>query len=175
MIIPEPTVSVSMKTHQDRSAAKKKFTPEEDNRLKEVVGTFGCKDWVEVASHMPDRNPRQCRERWTNYANPVIVKKLPWSIHDEALLEQKYAELGPKWQAIAKFFPHRSKNYVRNHWQTKQRHIQKMADRKDATVPKKPTPKEETPAPRQAITSIWDLIPPNADADCAWLPSDDEF
>jgi hypothetical protein len=106
---------------------KNKFTPEEDMRLKEIIRNGACEDWAAVASHFPDRNPRQCRERWNNYVNPAVMK-LPWTPMEDFLLEQKYAELGPKWQIIAKFFPTRSKNYVKNRWLTIQRRLRKGAE-----------------------------------------------
>jgi hypothetical protein len=112
-----------MNSH-NKGLPKNKFTPEEDIYLKEVIEHCGCKDWTEVAAYFPGRNPRQCRERWNNYVKPTIMK-LPWSPFEDRLLEQKYADLGPKWHLIAKFFPNRSRNYVKNRWLTKQRHLHK--------------------------------------------------
>jgi hypothetical protein len=128
-----------MEISASRNAGKDKFTPIDDLRLTEIVDSLGCKDWAEVASYMPGRNARQCRERWKNYVNPMIMR-LPWTPLEELLLDQKYAELGPKWQAIAKFFPNRSKNYVKNHWMTKQRRLRKETLKRSAEIHADPLP-----------------------------------
>jgi hypothetical protein len=97
---------------------KVKFTPVEDQRLAHLVAQWGANSWSLIASQMPGRNPRQCRERWTNYVNPIITYE-PWTPEQEALLEQKFAEYGTQWHAIAVFFPSRSKNQIKNHWVSK--------------------------------------------------------
>jgi hypothetical protein len=137
---------ICMKTSAGRAASKSKFSPAEDRHLKDVIESFGCEDWGQVASYMPDRNSRQCRERWNNYVNPAIMK-MPWIPHEENLLDQKFAEFGPKWKEIAKFFPNRSKNYVKNHWMTKQRRIRKMTEKREGLAQKRRIQKDE-PAPR---------------------------
>jgi hypothetical protein len=65
---------------------------------------------------MDSRNERQCRERWKNYINPSL-RSDPWTLEEDQLVVQKYAEFGPKWNKISKFFSNRSDNAVRNRWQ----------------------------------------------------------
>lgn len=104
---------------------KHKFSKEDDETLKSLVKELGENSWRLVASRMPGRNPRQCRERWMNYANPDI-KKRPWTPTEDALLQKKYEEMGPRWHPIAAFFPHRSCNQIKNRFSTIQRHLAKM-------------------------------------------------
>lgn len=94
---------------------KVKFSPEDDQRLIEIVREVGTLDWKAVASRMEGRNARQCRERWNNYANPE-VKRDPWTAEEDALLETKYNLLGPRWHTIASFFPTRSTNQIKNRY-----------------------------------------------------------
>lgn len=97
---------------------KNKFTPEEDKKLLQLVNTYGTNSWPTIASLMgTNRNQRQCRERWKNYVNPDLENGQPWTYEDDQLLVQKYEELGPKWNKIAKFFHNRSDNSIRNRWQ----------------------------------------------------------
>jgi hypothetical protein len=97
---------------------KVKFTPEEDDRLRSIVEQYGPKDWSGVASQMPNRDSRQCRERWMNYVNPALIH-VPWTPEEEHLLESKFQEYGAQWQVIALFFPLRSRNQIKSHWHTR--------------------------------------------------------
>jgi hypothetical protein len=40
------------------------WTPEEDRKIIELVARFGAKKWSLIASHLPGRIDKQCRERW---------------------------------------------------------------------------------------------------------------
>jgi hypothetical protein len=129
---------------------KAKFTPEEDARLREVVARCGTNDWSIVAREMFDRKPRQCRERWNNYVNPVLVNSA-WSLAEDRLLEAKFNELGARWKEITQFFPTRSKNQVKYRWMTNQ---------KNAWFP-----------PRGMLSPARDTeTPPPAASDCRPVP-----
>jgi hypothetical protein len=106
--------------HQPRF--KWKFSPIEDIRLTEIVARCGSANWTLVAAQMPGRNARQCRERWMNYINPGL-NHTPLSLDEDKLLDEKYRELGPRWQLIATFLPGRGKNFLKNHWISKQRRL----------------------------------------------------
>jgi hypothetical protein len=93
------------------------FTPEEDALLAQIVAHQEFTTWICVAAQMLGRTARQCRDRWTNYLCPVN-KNSPWTRTEDALLIQKFAELGPHWATIAKFFDGRSENNVKNRWYT---------------------------------------------------------
>jgi hypothetical protein len=162
-----------MSARAPRTEVKNKFSTAEDARLAEVVNLLGCRDWAEVAAHIPRRNPRQCRERWKNYVNPTIMR-LPWSPSEEALLEEKLAQLGPKWQVIAKFFPNRSRNYVKNHWMTKQRRLQKRNRKVELTTVAPPASPVQPP-PFQTKFSVDDLFRYNEEEDTLWHPSASGF
>lgn len=90
-----------------------KFTQNEDAILTKLVGEFGENNWETIAKVMPNRNPRQCRERWINYLSPS-VSKAPWTPEEDLLLEQKYKEFGSKWVKIATFFPNRTDTMIKN-------------------------------------------------------------
>jgi hypothetical protein len=94
---------------------KLKFTSDEDAYLSNLVATFGNHNWQKVASLMPMRNPRQCRERYNNYLDPAI-RRDPWTAEEDAVLLAKAKELGPKWNTIGQLFVNRSDNALRNRW-----------------------------------------------------------
>jgi hypothetical protein len=89
------------------------FTPVEDALLLALVRQFGRTHWINVASRMPPRTARQCRERWINYLNPEL-SQAPWTSGEDDILRSKYKEFGPKWVQIAEFLPRRSANSIKN-------------------------------------------------------------
>jgi hypothetical protein len=118
--------SVHMDDRPGPGRFKCKFAPAEDLRLAEVVQWCGCGNWAVVARQMPGRNPRQCRERWMNYINPFLDRTL-LTPGEERLLEEKLAAYGTQWQLIVSFFPGRGKNFIKNHWISKQKHLERMS------------------------------------------------
>ena len=92
-----------------------KWTPVEDQRLKEIIMTCGTKNWAHIASQIPNRNSRQCQERWEYYLSPNLNNS-PWSEDEDRLLEEKFAEFGSKWTVIAKFFNGRTNTNVKNRY-----------------------------------------------------------
>ena len=96
-----------------KKAKKCKFTPEEDEKLKELVSLHGENDWSFIAKQMENRNARQCRERWRNYMNPKLCNDNWTPLEDQQLLE-RYNQIGPHWNVIGRAFPNRSINCVRN-------------------------------------------------------------
>lgn len=95
---------------------KCKFTQEEDEKLKELVKVHGTSSWKLISSLMGTRNHRQCRERYKNYLDPSLRNE-PWTLEEDRILVEKYADYGPKWNKIAKYFINRSDNSIRNRWQ----------------------------------------------------------
>ena len=137
------------KGNKAKSTLKIKFTEEEDMKLHRLVMQFGAKDWIKISQLMETRNPRQCRERWNNYVNPAL-RTDPWTPEEDMLLDQKFAEYGPKWNKISKFFVNRSDNNIRNRWMMIARH---RAKSQKSPISPAPTPTQSPPpaAPRQTV------------------------
>lgn len=93
----------------------KKFTPEEDEKLKKLVDEMGSQKWDLIAAEMPGRNGRQCRDRYKNYLIPGYFNG-QWSKEEDLILRTKFKELGPQWSKIADFLKNRSSNCVKNRW-----------------------------------------------------------
>jgi hypothetical protein len=126
--------SVSKKSVSQVGPLKNKFTAEEDRILLELVRRLGDKDWINISLVIGTRNARQCRERYNNYLNPDL-RKDEWTPDEDAILEQKYRQLGPKWNTIGKFFFHRSDNALRNRWMVlARRHAKEAPDASDTAA-----------------------------------------
>ena len=92
-----------------------KFTKQEDTLLVNIVNELGTRDWEAIANRIPNRNARQCRERYTNYLAPNLSHD-PWTPEEDSLLEQKLKELGAKWVNISKYFKNRTDTMLKNRW-----------------------------------------------------------
>ena len=54
------------------------WSPQEDAQLTELVKQYGGKHWARIASLLPGRTGKQCRERWCNNLDPSL-KKGAWT------------------------------------------------------------------------------------------------
>jgi hypothetical protein len=90
------------------------FTPPEDRFLSALVDAYGQGDWEAIAARMMNRTARQCRERWSQYLAPSVVRS-PWTAEEDALLLEKVRQYGPQWKRLEAFFPGRKDNHLKNH------------------------------------------------------------
>lgn len=113
-----------MNSRSGQKIVKSKFTPEEDQKLFNLVNGLQEVDWNAIAKQFSHRNSRQCRERWQNYLNPNLTKD-NWTEDDDRLLLDRYKEMGPHWNAIGRTLGNRSGNSVRNRYLVLMRFQQK--------------------------------------------------
>lgn len=97
---------------------RKKFQPYEDYILTNIMRMNPSLSWPSVASFLPGRTARQCRDRWVNFLNPSIQKRA-WTKEDDELLLSKFIEFGQKWSKILQFFPNTSYSDLKNRFYTK--------------------------------------------------------
>lgn len=123
-MLPQPIVNQSQQKmeiigNKEKKESKKKirdpFTSSEDEMLKKLVDMYGTKQWRIIASMLPGRTPKQCRDRYTNYLTPGFFRG-EWSNNEDMLLMKLFSMYGPKWSLLKKFFPNRSSNCIKNRW-----------------------------------------------------------
>ncbi|CEG43304.1 Transcription factor, Myb superfamily [Plasmopara halstedii] len=92
------------------------WTPEEDLKLRDLVAE-GKKNWGQVASLIPGRTSKQCRERWCNHLDPNINKGSYTEDEDRIIMEMQ-AKLGNRWSIIAQQLKGRTEDAVKIRWKS---------------------------------------------------------
>ncbi|KAG2822169.1 hypothetical protein PC129_g14816 [Phytophthora cactorum] len=92
------------------------WRPEEDDLLKELVAE-GRKNWGQVATRIPGRTSKQCRERWYNHLDPSIIRG-EYSPEEDRMILDAQARLGNRWSAIAAMLPGRTEDAVKIRWKS---------------------------------------------------------
>ena len=91
------------KEAKERSAAavpnkgkSQAWTPEEEERARELVKLHGSRKWALTAQALPGRTLQQVYARWRDYLQPGISNE-PWTDEEQQKLMDLHQQYGPKW------------------------------------------------------------------------------
>jgi hypothetical protein len=130
---------------------KGSWTNDEDQVILNFVGDNGVKDWAKLATRLPGRTGKQCRERFKNHLDPNVMHSAWTAVEDDQLVEL-HSQYGNQWTLISAFFDGRTDNCVKNRWNsTLKKRIQRM-ERGEPLVQKRGRkPKVQSNIPRPFI------------------------
>jgi hypothetical protein len=91
---------------------KGSWSKEEDDRILRLVEQYG-KAWSKISKILVTRNGKQIRDRFINVLDPEI-KKGKFTDEEDRALMKFYMYYGPRWATIAKHFPNRTADMIKN-------------------------------------------------------------
>lgn len=115
-LLPEPVDPLLLKFSEKKFRGR--WTPEEDERLRQAVDQYDGKNWKRIATMAfgDTKTDVQCLHRWQKVLRPGLVKG-PWTTEEDLLVVQLVTRYGlKKWSLIASHLRGRLGKQCRERW-----------------------------------------------------------
>ena len=110
------TVTSATTTTKKMRASMGKWTPDEDQKLRQSVELNNAKNWKRIAKSLPGRTDVQCLHRWQKVLKPGLIKG-PWTAEEDAKVIALVKLHGQKkWSMIARELKGRLGKQCRERW-----------------------------------------------------------
>jgi hypothetical protein len=139
-----------------RQGRRVRFKAAEDDHLIDVVLSLGTDSWTKIASEVPGRTARQCRERWTHYLC-TGRNESSWTEEEDLLLIAKMGEVGARWVHLANIIGAHTDVEVKRRWTYLFRY--RRGDLRDPVV--RPGRSRKTGEAIPSLSSPWPTNPPS--------------
>lgn len=111
-----PKVAGSASTDGKVRYSRGKWTPQEDELLKEAVEKFSGRNWKRISECLDGRTDVQCLHRWQKVLRPGLVKG-PWTKEEDESVIRLVSKYGVKsWSFIARQLHGRLGKQCRERW-----------------------------------------------------------
>jgi hypothetical protein len=91
---------------------KGSWKKDEDLKIMDLVRKYG-KSWSKISKMLGTRNGKQIRDRFINVLDNE-VKKGKFTDEEDRKLILLFKQYGPKWASIAKYYPNRTADMIKN-------------------------------------------------------------
>jgi hypothetical protein len=156
--------------HQRTRQVKMRFTPQEDELIRSLVGDQRTQPWAEIAALIPNRTAKQIRERFENYLKPT-VNMSPWTAEEEQMIQTLVGEMGQQWGKMTGRFNNRTDIQIKHRYLKMQRRSAKiwnqMAGRQTTPKPVQADAIVSNP-PEWTDEELNASDPPDADRGLGW-------
>jgi myb proto-oncogene protein len=101
-------------------AGRRRWSAEEDERLRQAVQRLGDRKWKDIAAEVRTRDNVQCLQRWRKSIRPGLIKGA-WQVDEDTLLRllvaQKNTDSSRTWTWVSAQVPGRNAKQCRERWQ----------------------------------------------------------
>jgi hypothetical protein len=105
-------MEISASLMPGKAKPKKKFSPEQDQGIRELVGDQNFPNWGAIAEQIEGKDARQCPERYQHYLAPHVCAE-PWTPAEDERLRGLHRVHGNDWARIAACMHARAHEYRR--------------------------------------------------------------
>eukprot|EP00829_Urostomides_striatus_P011870 TRINITY_DN3005_c0_g1_i1.p1 TRINITY_DN3005_c0_g1~~TRINITY_DN3005_c0_g1_i1.p1 ORF type:complete len:292 (-),score=62.62 TRINITY_DN3005_c0_g1_i1:138-1013(-) len=116
--VPDIDFVTCSQQEKKKAGRKRKFTPEEDELLLNLIKLHGESKWSVIAEQMPGKNRKQIREHYINFLSKRVTEKC-FSPSEDMQILQLIESNGRLWNKIAEQMPGRTALAIKNRYYSK--------------------------------------------------------